>query len=152
MNMRRITWALPTLAAALLGAGARAATTAGPPPGLTSNGRVLWNLDAVLNDTFGNRVECWDNQREVIFSVPHGSYCPAPAARYQPWEFTFLKAFHSEFRLVRLASQPDTGATSTPVHIGSRYISCPGGAYHHGGRGWIVIGGGAGPTGLFWCN
>jgi hypothetical protein len=113
---------------------------------------VLWNLDALLNDTFGNRVECWDDQREAIFSVPRGRYCPAPEARYQGWDFTFRNAYHSQFRLVHVAKVPDTGATNAPVRIGNRYISCPGGEYHHGGTGWLVVGGGAGPTGQFWCN
>lgn len=124
---------------------------AGPPVGLTSNGRVLWNLDALLND-FGNRVECFDSRQYRIFSVPHRHYCPGPEARYQQWDFTFLNAFHSEFRLERLAKQPFTGVTNVPVRVGSEYISCPNGEYHHGGPGWIVFGGGAGPTGEFWCN
>src|SRR5579862_4203286 len=108
---------------------------AGPPAGLaqslTTNGRVIWNLDALLNDTFGNRVDCFDDQHFDIFSVPHGSYCPSPEARYQEWDFTFLNAFHSQFRLLRLPKEPDTGATNVPVRIGSRYVSCPGGEYHH---------------------
>ena len=151
--MRRLSLVAAIVLAASAGVGARAAMNSGPPSGLTSNGRVLWNLDALLNDTFGNRVPCYDDQRIEIFSVSHGAYCPSPSARYQPWEFTFLNAFHSEFRLVRLAKAPDTGATNSPVRVGNnQYVSCPGGEYHNGGRGWIVIGGGAGPTGLFWCN
>ena len=137
---------------ALLSSSVAGASAFGPPPGLTPNGKVLWNLDALLNDTFGNRVDCFDDQRDAIFSVAHGAYCPAPEARYQTWDFTFLNAFHSQFRLVSLAKEPFTGVTNAPVRVGNRYISCPGGQYHHGGRGWIVIGGGAGPTGQFWCN
>ena len=150
--MARLSSTLAVLAVAVLGGGASTADGAGPPQQLTSNGRVIWNLDALLNDTFGNRVECFDSKRYAIFSVPHGSYCPSPEARYQAWDFTFLGAYHSAFRLVRLAKEPVTGVTNVPVRVGNRYVSCPGGKYHHGGPGWLVMGGGAGPTGQFWCN
>jgi hypothetical protein len=143
-------------AAVIASAGIGVAAASGPPhalaPSLTSNGRVIWNLDALLNDTFGNRVDCFDAEHTAIFSVAHGSYCPSPEARYQQYDFTFLNAFHSDFRLVTLAKAPDTGATNSPLRVNGRYVSCPGGEYHHGGRGWLVFGGGAGPNGMFWCN
>lgn len=132
------------------------AVVAGPPASiassLTANGRVIWNLDALLNDTFGNRVECYRSSAVQIFSVPHGSYCPGDSASVQQYVFSFLNAHHSEFRLVRLARTPNTGATNGPLRIGSFFISCPNGEYHHGARGWLVFGGGAGPNGMFWCN
>jgi hypothetical protein len=132
------------------------ATASGPPTALaaslTANGRVIWNLDALLNDTFGDRVDCFDGRQYRIFSVAHGGECPSPEARYQLWDFTFLNAFRSEFELVHLAKEPFTGVTNVPIKVGSDYVSCPGGEYHHGGRGWLVMGGGAGPTGQFWCN
>src|SRR5581483_9280440 len=140
----------------LLPAPAGAVAAAGPPPSLaqslTSNGRVLWNLDALLNDTFGNRVECYRSATVQIFSVPHGTYCPGDLASVQQYVFTFLNAHHSEFKLVKLAKMPNTGATNGPLRVGSLFISCPGGEYHHGGRGWLVFGGGAGQNGMFWCN
>ena len=132
--------------------GAIAVSAAGPPQDLTSNGRVLWNLDALLHYTFGGRVVCYDGRRVAIFSVPGGSGCPAPQARYQPWAFTFRTAHASAFRLVERRGAPVTGATTVPVQVASRYVSCPGGLYHDGKRGWLVFGGGAGPTGLFWCS
>jgi hypothetical protein len=135
---------------------AQAAQLDGPPPALaqalTPNGRVLWNLDALLNDTFGNRVECYRSGANQIFSVSHGAYCPGDSASVQQYVFTFLNASHSEFKLVRLSKFPNTGATSGPLRVGALFVSCPGGEYHHGGRGWLVRGGGAGPNGEFWCN
>lgn len=135
MSRHWIAVAVVAVAAGLGGASARAA---GPPPSLapslTQNGRVLWNLDALMNDTFGNRVECWDDQQFEVFSVAHGGYCPAPEARYQEYVFTFLNAFHSEFRLVNLTRPPNTGATNSPIRVGSRYISCSDGEYHHRGH------------------
>src|SRR4051812_37579342 len=51
----RTTTMLAALALSLAGGGAGATRTAGPPPGLTSHGRAVWNLDALLHDTFGRR-------------------------------------------------------------------------------------------------
>jgi len=142
-----------TLGAARAGGGA---ASQGPPAALarslTPNGRVIWNLDALLNDTFGSRVDCFDSSTIRLFSAQHGSGCPGPSARYQTYVFTFLNARRSQFRLVSAAKTPNTGATNTPLRVGRRYVSCPSGQYHHSGRGWLVFGGGAGPNGLFWCD
>lgn len=135
--------------AALLTPLARAAPR--PPVGLTTSGTVIWNLDALIRDTFGNRTACWDDKRYVIFAVPRGQGCPAPEARYQAWDFTFTNAQASAFRRVHLAKQPLTGVTNVPVRIGKDYVSCPTGHHQHGARVWLVFGGGHGPTGLFWC-
>lgn len=135
---------------------ALSALAAGPPSGLagslTANGRVIWNLDALLNDTFGDRTDCYDAKTTSIFSVSRGSGCPAPVARYQTYVFTFLNAFGSQFRLVSLSKPPFTGVTSVPLRVKGRYVSCPDGEYHHGAAGWLVAGGGNGPNGEFWCN
>ena len=137
-------------------AGPMIASAAGPPPALTPsltpNGRVIWNLDALLNDTFGHRVDCWDGQHANVFSVAHRTFCPSPLARYQEYVFTFLNARDSQFHLVKLTKAPNTGATNAPITVGGLYVACPKGQYHHGGEGWLVEGGGAGPNGYFWCN
>lgn len=151
-SMARLRFTISLVGSTVIAAAVLASAFAGPPPGLTPNGRVLWNLDALLNDTFGNRVDCFDGKRYSLFSVARSSTCPAPEARYQTWDFTFLNASHSSFRLVQLTKEPLTGVTNVPVRVGDRYISCPDGEYRHGGPGWLVFGGGAGPTGLFWCN
>jgi hypothetical protein len=153
--MSRRTALAAALVTALVG-GAISAFASGPSASLssnlTANGRVIWNLDALLNDTNGARVDCYDGQHLEIFSVAKGADCPSPAARYQPYVFSFLNAFHSEFTLVARSSPPQTGATNAPLRVDGRYVSCPGGLYHHGRRGWLVEGGGAGPNGYFWCN
>jgi uncharacterized protein YceK len=52
--MRRIV-VLFTALIVLSGAGSAAsAASSGPPPGLASYGLLVWNLDALLRDTFGN--------------------------------------------------------------------------------------------------
>ena len=115
--MRRMA-AVVLVAAAVTGAGALSAMAAGPPASLagslTANGRVLWNLDALLNDTFGNRTDCYDAKETAIFAVGRGGSCPAPEARYQTYVFTFLNAFGSQFRLVALSKPPFTGVTNVP--------------------------------------
>jgi hypothetical protein len=142
------------LAAMLLGA--LAASAAGPPPSitpsLTPNGRVIWNLDALINDTFGDRVDCWDGERDNVFAVARNGECPGPEARYEEYVFTFLNARDSSFHLVKRSSPPFSGATSVPIRVDNEYVACPGGEYHHGGEGWLVDGGGAGPNGFFWCD
>jgi hypothetical protein len=150
--LRRLALVVVVLAAGLVAGTAGATWTAGPPRGLTPNGRVLWNLDALVNDTFGDRVECYDGKRFAIFSVRHGGYCPPPEARFQTYVFTFLSAHQSAFRLIRLSRAPNTGVTNVPLRIDNRFVSCPGGRYHHGGSGWLVQGGGRPPNRQFWCN
>ena len=154
--MRRRSTAVLAAVTAVLLSGALAAWATGPPAAITSsltpNGRVIWNLDALLNDTFGDRTDCYDAEHVAIFSVSRGGYCPAPAARYEEYVFTFLNARGSQFYLVKLAKAPNTGVTNSPLTVDGRYVACPDGEYHHGREGWLVEGGGAGPNGYFWCN
>jgi len=153
--MRRRAALAAAVVTALL-AGGISALASGPSASLagnlTANGRVIWNLDALLNDTNGARVDCYDAQHLELFSVAKGTACPSPQARYQTYVFTFLNAFHSQFTLVARSSPPQSGATNAPLRVNGRYVSCPGGLYHHGGRGWLVEGGGEGPNGYVWCN
>lgn len=139
------------------GTAAAATVTDGPPPGLapslTSNGRVTWNLDALMNDTFGHRTPCYDGKGVTIFSVARGRDCAGPGTGYTPYMFTFTHAHHSQFRLVQLAKEPLVGVTNVLLRIKKRYVSCPNGLYHHGRRGWLVFGGGGPwPGSWFWCN
>jgi hypothetical protein len=135
--------------------GAWPAIAAGPPPAvsryLTPNGEVVWNLDALVNDTFGDRVPCWDDKNLNVFAVAHGSAgCPAPAARYAPYVFTFLGAHSSAFRLVARSTSPSTGATNSPIRVNRLYVSFPEPQYP--GPGWLVYGGGTFANGLIWCE
>jgi hypothetical protein len=152
---RRTALAAGAGAAVLAGAIAAVASTGPSAPlarELTSNGRTIWNLDALVNDANGARVDCYDAKRDEIFSVVKGGACPSPQARYQVYAFTFLNAFHSQFTLVSRSAPPQTGATTVALRLDGRYVSCPNGLYHHGGRGWLVAGGGVGPNAYFWCS
>jgi len=149
----------PSFTAAIACAAAAAAATpalaAGPPPALsralTPAGRLIWNLDALFKDTFGNRrVPCYDVQRGVFLSESQSAGCPTPWQRYITYSFTFRNAHNSQFRLVHLSKPPLFGVTDIPVFINGKYISCPGGQYHNGHTGVLVAGGDT-PVGTFWC-
>jgi len=152
--MGRSCW-LAALAVVAVLSGALPATAAGPPAtlsrSLTSNGQVIWNLDALVNDTFGDRVPCWDAKELNVFSVAKGGGgCPSPAARYSQYVFTFLGAQGSAFQLSSRSSAPDVGATNSPLRVNGRYVSCPKPLYP--GPGWLVYGGGEFADGLIWCE
>jgi hypothetical protein len=151
--VRRSLWLAVATAAAVFSA-AFPATAAGPPltlsRSLTPNGQTIWNLDALVNDTFGDRAPCWDGKELNIFAVARGGECPSPAARYAPYVFTFLGARDSTFHLVSRSSPPNTGVTTDPVRVNGHYVSCPQPQYP--GQGWLVYGGGEFATGLIWCS
>jgi hypothetical protein len=118
-----------------------ARTTSLPPAGLTTYGRVVWNLDALLHDTFG--------QRAVYLSIP-ASFPRAPrnfstvqgadccSAYYLP---TFSTARGSAFRLYGPTKPPrpliGAAGSETPLTIRHSYIYCGGGKwlYEHSGNG-----------------
>jgi hypothetical protein len=121
----------------IAGAGAAAGRSAASP-GVTPYGQLVWNLDALVNDTFGHRRPCLDELRNNVFSVPQSQYCPAPLARYADYRFTFLNAFHSQFRLVR-RSNPWAGVNVAPFTIDGRYVYCGAGRWlglFHGAGLW----------------
>ena len=141
----------------VVGVAAAAREMNGPPPSLasrlTGNGVTLWNLDALMNDTFPLRNPCLDLRHDTFYSVSTRRDCTGPsrpATSHYSYVFTYMGAIHSQFRLVRLAKAPSTGVTSVPLRVGERYISCPLGQHSHG-PGWLVFGGGAPPNAEIWC-
>ena len=128
-----------TVAAYLVGISlaiaAPAAVAASPPPGLSAQGRLLWNLDALLHDHFGPRPVY------VSFADPFGRpdafsskfISEASSAWYT---FTFSRARGSAFRIERPSHPPkleswDKGAR-IPMTLAGGFISC--------GRGlWIFM-------------
>jgi hypothetical protein len=123
--------------ATITGAGASTGRT-GAPPSVTAYGQLVWNLDALVNDTFGHRRPCLDEQRNNVFSVPQSQNCPSPLARYADYRFTFLNAFRSQFRLVRRFN-PWAGVNVAPFTIDGRYVYCGSGRWlglFHGGGLW----------------
>jgi hypothetical protein len=110
-----------------------------PPPGLTVYGQTLWNLDALLHDTFGSKTTCIRWRDYAFVSRTCGDL-----ARYGYWNSAFTQARGSRFKLVRLAHPPALGNVIV-VTVNGRYVSCgrfPGwGALAHFGsrtRRWLV--------------
>jgi hypothetical protein len=113
---------------------------ASPPPGLTIYGRAVWNLDALLHDTFGQR-QVWLNVRNSYPRTPANfSTTVIDLAHSRSVAYTFADARGSAFRLMRpkQAPKPDIGASGWDALLTIRgaYISCGDGKwlYEHGGE------------------
>ncbi len=120
------------------GASARLAAT---PPGLTSYGRAVWNLDALLHDTFGQRALYLSIPQNYPrsprnFSTVSGANCCS--AYYLG---TFKSARGSAFKLFgpTRTPKPSIGASGgeVPLAIRGSYIYCGGGKwlFEHYGNG-----------------
>jgi hypothetical protein len=125
------TWVYAVLSAALLGAvvigfaatsdrasAHHTASVSGPPPGLTVYGRTLWNVEALLHDTYGNKTTCLRLRDYAFVSATCGDL-----ADYGYWKNIFVGARHSRFRLVRLSHPPSLGNVGV-VTVKGRYVSC----------------------------
>ena len=89
-----------------------------PIADLTVYGQTLWNLEALLHDTFGRKTTCLRLRDTAFVSSSCGDL-----ADYGYWKDVFRTAHHSHFRLVRRAHPPSLGKVS-PVIIKGRYVFC----------------------------
>jgi hypothetical protein len=105
--------AVAALALVLTGSAA-----AGPPRGLSQEGRALWNFEALLHDTFGNRPVC---SRGGLNFVSPASKC-LPLANWDSYDYVFTKARHTAFHLTR--HRPSICNICAPVRVASRYVAC----------------------------
>ena len=100
----------------------------GPPDGLTAQGRLLWNMEALLRDTFERRTVWLHYGRTYDFSTASGALCCAGQ-----YYFTFSNARGSRFRAIRPTRPPKTlmGASGgeVPLTIRLYYISCGSGRW-----------------------
>jgi len=115
------------IGAAVALASATAAVQAGPPPGLTVQGRVLWNFEALLHDTFGARYRgCLRAVSRYVLSFTADSYCAShPSYLFQGYSFTFARAFRSPYRLVSRTLRPGAfGNYPEPIRVDGRYVAC----------------------------
>jgi hypothetical protein len=142
-EMSKLVTAVAAMSTLLIVAAASggAASKSAAPTGLTSYGRTVWNLDALLHDTFG--------ERAVYLSIP-GKYPRVPrnfstvdgpnccSAYYLP---TFRDASGSAFTTYgpTRPPRPNLGASGgeVPLTIRHAYIYCGGGKwlYEHYGNG-----------------
>jgi hypothetical protein len=95
-----------------------AASTSGPPAGLSRTGRALWEFEALLHDTFGDRVVC---TRDDINFV--GGTC-APHATWLPYVYVFADARHSAFHLIVRRPVGSFGNYPVLLRINGKYIAC----------------------------
>jgi hypothetical protein len=125
------------------------ARVTGPPPGLTPYGRAVWNLDALLHDTFGNR-QVWENPTPGARQIPNFSTRFIDLATSTPYVYTFAAARHSEFRVARPKKPPRVGVSATgenvPLKIEGAYVSCGGGKWLYGRNGQPLL------SGNIWCS
>lgn len=135
--------------ACLTGTGAALAMPTGPPVGLTPFGRVVWNLDALLHDTFGNR-RVWANPSGPDGQMSDFSTTFRSTATSAPYVYTFANARVSSFRAVRPTRPPRIGTYATgsnvPVKIRGAYISCAKGKWLYERQGQAF------PNGPMWCS
>jgi hypothetical protein len=141
MAKRYVSFLAVAVLAAVVPSGGAVARSIAAPPGLTSYGRTVWNLDALLRDSFGQRdtyLSIPANYPRVPrnFSTVSGANCCS--AYYLP---TFRDARQSAFRLTgptRLP-KPSIGASGgeVPLTIRRSYIYCGAGKwlFEHYGNG-----------------
>jgi hypothetical protein len=124
-----------------------AAGNAGPPQGLTTHGRIVWNLDALLRDKSGDR-PVYMNVTGV--SSTNFSTMFIDEARSNYYTYTFKTARHSTFRALRPKRPPKVGSYATgenvPFTIRRAYISCGDGKWLYGRKGQDL------PGGDMWCS
>ena len=109
---------------AVLG-GMASPATAGPPPGLTSQGRTLWEFEALLHDTFhGLPVSAhYDQGRDWRFAACGRVGC-GPLAYWGIYFFTFRTASHSTFHRSLRRSLPNVGNYPVPIKVSGSFVAC----------------------------
>ena len=131
--------ALPALGLVLIGCGG---SSSSPPSGLSPQGRLVWNLDAALHDSFGAR-RVYLAYRGQLRGPWNFQTTPTADCCGGFWLFTFASARHSAFRLrrppVRPRESPGAAGGEIPLTIRGRYIECS-------NRRWLYIHYGNGPA------
>jgi hypothetical protein len=126
-------WAVSTLAAilasvAFTAAGRTSWERAGPPSGLTSYGRIVWNLDALLHDSFGRRAVYLNRPRDFPRSPRNFSTTFRGDCCSVSYVYTFADARGSALSTLRPATppRPEVGGAGAemPLTIRGAYISC----------------------------
>lgn len=96
------------------------------PPGLSRFGYLVWNLDALLHDTFGDStfyLETGSSVNKADFNTQFEGACCSGT-----YNFTFTRAEHSRFRAITpdAPPQPAIGASGSalPLTVQHKFISC----------------------------
>jgi hypothetical protein len=99
-----------------------------PPVRLTTYGQLVWNLDALVHDVFGNRRVCLLQAGELSPAA-----CSASGLRQSAYRTTFDPAEGSTLRLRKAATAPALRGGAVPLRLGTKYVSC---GRHH----WVAMG------------
>lgn len=120
--MRRL-----ALVALVLGiAVAAEAATAAPPPGLTSYGRLVWNLDALIHVNIHGPACVLTRTR----SIEPEARCQGKAlSQANSWVFTFSNAHGSSLRLALAGTTLPALGNVSPVILLGRFVLCGKGRY-----------------------
>jgi hypothetical protein len=90
------------------------------PIGLTTQGQLVWNLDALVRDVFGSRPACLlyaPNQLSVVA-------CSASPPGGTAYRTTFTGVDRSGFRLSNRSTPPTLRAYAVPLKLRTSYLSC----------------------------
>jgi hypothetical protein len=96
----------------------------GPPPGLTTKGRLVWHLEALLRQTFGNQAICtWVRAPLTVWDF-RATPC-TPFASYDPYRYVFAHARGSRFHVSsRAPTNMVFGNYPLMILIGGRATAC----------------------------
>jgi hypothetical protein len=89
------------------------------PRGLTTPGKIVWQLDAVLHDTFGARKVCLGPHPVLNFQ----SRC-SPSSNYTQYLPTFSAARRSSWRLTSASPSSLVMGTFETVQVEGKYVRC----------------------------
>ena len=113
----------------MLGGGAAAPLSGAhtAPRGLTRQGRLLWNFEALLRQSFGDRT--------VSASPPENFSCAgicAPLSKYRPYRYTFHRPSGSAFHVSKrtFGDNGEFGNYPIAVLIRGRAVACDPGERH----------------------
>lgn len=85
----------------------------------TRPGRTLWQFEALLHDTFGNRRVCASGRWRQNFTAGDCT----PLATFAPYQYVFAGAHRSRFHVTSTRAR-DFGNYPQPVLIRGRNIAC----------------------------
>lgn len=120
--MRAILVVWITAAACLASLGSPAIANAGPPPGLSAYGRLVWNFEALAKDYYGTSSVCRKPGSYDDFSITACGGGTSGIAGIRFYFPVFAKARRSEFKLT--GRPPDFTSNIAAVMLGSGYILC----------------------------
>jgi hypothetical protein len=90
-----------------------------PPAGLTAHGKIVWQLDALLHDTFGHRKVCVGPSPTVDFQLR----C-SPSSDFNQYLPTFSSARRSTWRLSSASPSSLVLGTFETVQVRGLYVRC----------------------------